>query len=172
MKALHDLVQWGKVRYIGASSIWTCKSFSPSYQAATRASDSRCGTDQFARYQHVAEKNGWTKFISMKNHYSLLYREEEPEMNKFCHETGVGLIPWGPLYSGWLARPLAQSDATIRATEQGKVLTDADKAIVTRVEEIASRKGWQLSQVALAWIIQKTTIPIVGFSPDWIQQWM
>jgi aryl-alcohol dehydrogenase-like predicted oxidoreductase len=120
----------------------------------------------------VAEKNGWTKFISMKNHYSLLYREEEPEMNKFCHETGVGLIPWGPLYSGWLARPLAQSDATIRATEQGKVLTDADKAIVTRVEEIASRKGWQLSQVALAWIIQKTTIPIVGFSPDWIQQWM
>lgn len=76
MKALHDLVQSGKVRYIGASSMWTY---------------------QFASLQFIAEKNGWTKFISMQNHYSLLYREEEREMNKFCKETGVGIIPWSPL---------------------------------------------------------------------------
>jgi aryl-alcohol dehydrogenase-like predicted oxidoreductase len=72
MEALHDLVKSGKVRYIGASSMW--------------------GT-QFAQLQFVAEKNGWTKFISMQNHYSLLYREEEREMNRFCNDTGVGLIP-------------------------------------------------------------------------------
>jgi aryl-alcohol dehydrogenase-like predicted oxidoreductase len=72
MEALHDLVKSGKVRYIGASSMWAT---------------------QFARMQFVAEKHGWTKFISMQNHYNLLYREEEREMNRFCHETGVGLIP-------------------------------------------------------------------------------
>jgi len=73
MKALHDIVQSGKVRYIGASSMWAW---------------------QFAMYQAAAEKNGWTKFVSMQNHYSLLYREEEREMNKLCNFTGVGLIPW------------------------------------------------------------------------------
>jgi len=72
MEALHDVVKSGKVRYIGASSMWTY---------------------QFAKLQYTAEKHGWTKFVSMQNHYSLLYREEEREMNKFCNETGVGLIP-------------------------------------------------------------------------------
>lgn len=81
MKALHDLVTMGKVHYIGASSMWAY---------------------QFATMQFTAEKNGWTKFVSMQNHYSLLYREEEREMNKFCHETGVGLIPWAPLARGML----------------------------------------------------------------------
>ncbi len=84
MKALHDLVQTGKVHYIGASSMWAY---------------------QFARMQFIAEKNGWTKFVSMQNQYNLCYREEEREMNKFCNETGVGLIPWGPLSHGLLAKP-------------------------------------------------------------------
>lgn len=79
MEALHDLVKSGKVRYIGASSMWAT---------------------QFATLQFVAEKNGWTKFVSMQNHYNLLYREEEREMNRFCNETGVGIIPWAPLAGG------------------------------------------------------------------------
>lgn len=116
--------------------------------------------------QFCAERNGWTKFVSMQNHYSLCYREEEREMNKFCHETGVGLIPWAPLYRGVLARPL-DTAATARALSNVNVregVTDTDREIVKRVQELASKKGWKLSHVALAWIIQKGTIPIVGFS--------
>jgi len=147
MKALHDLVQWGKVRYIGASSMWAY---------------------QFAKLQQAAEKNGWTKFVSMQNHYSLCYREEEREMNPYCHETGVGLIPWAPLYRGLLARPLG-SDVTEREKSmQGNPMfggIDPDyRKIIERVMELADKKGWKMSQVALAWIIQKGTIPIVGFS--------
>ncbi|KAK7538078.1 aldo-keto reductase [Phyllosticta citribraziliensis] len=147
MEALHDLVKSGKVRYIGASSMWAY---------------------QFAQMQFCAEKRGWTKFVSMQNHYSLCYREEEREMNKFCAETGVGLIPWAPLYRGHLARPLDQGN-TLRALETirsgfWKDMTGADPEIVTRVQELAERKGWKMSQVALAWVIQKGTIPIVGFS--------
>lgn len=147
MKALHDLVQSGKVRYIGASSMWTY---------------------QFAKMQTVAEKNGWTKFVSMQNHYSLCYREEEREMNKYCHETGVGLIPWAPLYRGYLARPAnsAQTERTesMKSNPMFSAITETDITIIKRVEELASKKGWKMSQVALAWIIQKGTIPIVGFS--------
>lgn len=163
MEALHDLVKSGKVRYIGASSMWTY---------------------QFAQMQFCAEKRGWTKFVSMQNHYSLCYRcvflssfktrgltsprEEEREMNKFCAETGVGLIPWAPLYRGHLARPIDQGN-TERAREslrtgRWKDMTGADPEIVTRVQQLAERKGWKMSQVALAWVIQKGTIPIVGFS--------
>ncbi|KAK9413535.1 putative NADP-dependent oxidoreductase domain-containing protein [Seiridium unicorne] len=147
MKALHDLVQSGKVRYIGASSMWTY---------------------QFAKLQTVAETHNWTKFVSMQNHYSLCYREEEREMNKYCNETGVGLIPWSPLYRGLLARPLG-SAATVReestkATAMGTAVSEADKTIIKRVEELAQKKGWKMSHVALAWILQKGTIPIVGFS--------
>ena len=144
--ALHDLVQSGKVRYIGASSMWTY---------------------QFAKMQFAAERNGWTKFVSMQNHYSLCYREEEREMNKYCHETGVGLIPWAPLFRGHLARPLGGSTAR-STTKTGSVmsreLTDEDEAIIKRVQELSDKKGWKMSQVALVWIIQKGTIPIVGFS--------
>ncbi|ETS76620.1 hypothetical protein PFICI_12007 [Pestalotiopsis fici W106-1] len=150
MKALHDLVQSGKVRYIGASSMWTY---------------------QFARLQTIAETRGWTPFVSMQNHYSLCYREEEREMNKYCHETGVGLIPWSPLYRGLLARPL-DSEPTVREestkgtrfeTKRGDKDTP-DSIIISRVEELAGKKGWKMSHVALAWIIQKGTTPIVGFS--------
>ena len=141
MKALHDLVESGKVRYIGASSMWAY---------------------QFTRLQDCAERHNWTKFISMQNHYSVCYREEEREMNKYCHETGVGLIPWAPLFRGHLARPLG-CDATERSKSTAD-LTEADVEIIKRVQELADKKGWKMSHVALAWVIQKGTIPIVGFS--------
>lgn len=142
MEALHDLVKAGKVRYIGASSMWAY---------------------QFAQMQFVAEKRGWTKFVSMQNHYSLCYREEEREMNKFCHETGVGLIPWAPLYRGNLARPL-NTETTRSKNNMFSDMKGADIDIIKRVQELADKKGWAMSHVALAWIIQKNTIPIVGFS--------
>ncbi|RMZ77544.1 hypothetical protein DV737_g4358, partial [Chaetothyriales sp. CBS 132003] len=149
MKALHDLVQWGKVRYIGASSMWAY---------------------QLAELQYTATTHGWTKFVSMQNHYSLCYREEEREMIPYCHKTGVGIIPWAPLYRGLLARPLG-TDATTREEDLAKSAPellpgarDVDVAIIKRVEEIAAKHGWKMSQVALAWIIQKGTVPIVGFS--------
>ncbi|KAK2792788.1 hypothetical protein FQN52_002851 [Onygenales sp. PD_12] len=144
MKALHDLVQSGKVHYIGASSMWTY---------------------QFARMQFIAEKNGWTKFVSMQNRYSLLYREEEREMNKFCNETGVGLLPYGPLSSGLLAKPLGvDSNRSQSALAFLGGLTKEDEIIVNRLEELAGKKGWKMSQVALAWIRTKGAIPIVGLT--------
>jgi aryl-alcohol dehydrogenase-like predicted oxidoreductase len=150
MEALHDLVKMGKVRYIGASSMWAY---------------------QFAMMQACAEKHDWTKFVSMQNQHSLLYREEEREMNKYCLETGVGLVPWAPLYRGYLARPLSASGSTERSkSEESRLLSyymtlnDTDKTIVNRVEELAKKKGWKMSHVAMAWSIQKGDIPIIGFS--------
>ncbi|EED15849.1 aldo/keto reductase, putative [Talaromyces stipitatus ATCC 10500] len=150
MEALHDLIKSGKVRYIGASSMWTY---------------------QFAMMQHCAETNGWTKFISMQNHYNLLYREEEREMNKFCNETGVGLVPWAPLCRGYLARPVASPQPSDRAAAEqkmGRILsvghTETDHAIINRVEEIAQKRGWKMSTVALAWITKRVSSPIIGFS--------
>ena len=143
MKALHDLVESGKVRYIGASSMWAY---------------------QFATMQFVAEKNGWTKFVSMQNYYNLLYREEEREMNKFCSETGVGLIPWGPLSQGHLARPHHVSGSTVRSSGL-PALPEADLSIISRVEELAKKKGWKMGTVALAWLEHKgISSPICGFS--------
>ena len=143
MKALHDLVENGKVHYIGASSMWTY---------------------QFATMQFVAEKHGWTKFVSMQNAYNLLYREEEREMNKFCLETGIGLIPWGPLSQGQLARPHHVSGSTTRSSGKPP-LPEADISIVSRVEELAKKKDWKMSHVALAWINYKgISSPICGFS--------
>ncbi|EWG38343.1 alcohol dehydrogenase [Fusarium verticillioides 7600] len=146
MKALHDLVQSGKVRYIGASSMWAT---------------------QFARMQFVAEKNNWTKFISMQNHYNLLYREEEREMIRFCNDTGVGIIPWAPLCRGHLARPPAQFGATERSREEKEgsgELSETDQRIIGRVVEVAGKHEWPMAHVALAWINQRVTSPIIGFS--------
>jgi aryl-alcohol dehydrogenase-like predicted oxidoreductase len=146
MKALHDLVESGKVRYIGASSMWAT---------------------QFAQMQFVAEKNGWTKFVSMQNHYNLLYREEEREMNRFCHDTGVGLIPWAPLCRGHLARPPAEAGKTTRSEKEAETAigrTENDIEIIKRVQELAEKKGWKMSHVALAWINKKISSPIIGFS--------
>ncbi|KAG7059380.1 aldo/keto reductase [Colletotrichum scovillei] len=149
MKALHDLVQTGKVRYIGASSMW--------------------GT-QFAQMQFIAEKNGWTKFVSMQNHYNLLYREEEREMNRFCNDTGVGLIPWAPLCRGHLARPPKDFGSTSRSKteKEGQPgshgTVEPDLTIIKRVQEIAEKRDWPMSHVALAWINKRITSPIIGFS--------
>lgn len=141
MEALHDLVKSGKVRYIGASSMWAT---------------------QFAQMQFVAEKKGWTKFVSMQNHYNLLYREEEREMIRFCNETGVGIIPWAPLAGGALARKAEEHGKTERS--KGNELGEVDRKIVERVGEVAGKRGWTPSEVALAWIGKRVTSPIVGFS--------
>jgi aryl-alcohol dehydrogenase-like predicted oxidoreductase len=148
MEALHDLVKQRKVLYIGASSMWTY---------------------QFAMLQHCAEKNGWTKFVSMQNHYNLLYREEEREMIKYCNATGVGLIPWAPMARGHLARPPSEEPSTVRskADQKSSMTTgksEEDRKICERVKELAEKKGWKMSHVALAWINKRVTSPIVGFS--------
>lgn len=147
MKALHDLVQSGKVRYIGASSMWAT---------------------EFARLQFCAEKNGWTRFISMQNLYNLLYREEEREMIRFCNETGVGLIPWSPLCRGHLARPPSQSSSRSMAETDlmtgGHGTSDVDLEIITRVLELSERYGWPMAHISLAWINKRVTSPIIGFS--------
>ncbi|KAL9105541.1 MAG: hypothetical protein Q9187_008690 [Circinaria calcarea] len=98
----------------------------------------------------------------MQNYYNLLYREEEREMNKFCNETGVGLIPWGPLSQGRLARASSNEGNTTRSS--GKKLDDSDAEIVARVEKIAKDKDWKMSHVALAWINKRISSPIIGFS--------
>ena len=149
MEALHDLVKSGKVRYIGASSMWAV---------------------QFAQLQFAAEKNGWTKFVSMQNHYNLLYREEEREMIRFCNDTGVGLIPWAPLCRGHLARPPSAFGSTTRSEGEQKTGTafsghaENDKKIIGRVEELAKKHDWKMSHVALAWINKRVASPIIGFS--------
>ncbi|KAJ9271603.1 hypothetical protein DTO212C5_2395 [Paecilomyces variotii] len=148
MRALDDLIRSGCIRYIGASSMWTY---------------------QFATLQHTAEKHGWTKFISMQNHYNLLYREEEREMNPFCNLTGIGLIPWAPLASGRLARDPAQSTFSKRAafSTNGSLYDNGDQdlhGIVSRVREIATVRGWPMSHVSLAWLNRRVTAPIIGFS--------
>ncbi|GHC64048.1 aldo/keto reductase [Limoniibacter endophyticus] len=150
MEALHDVVKAGKARYIGASSMFAW---------------------QFAKAQHVAERHGWTKFISMQNHVSLLYREEEREMIPLCIDQGVGIIPWSPLARGKLARAWEEEDTVRNKTD--KVIAsmydatkDADKAVVDAVGAVAAARNVPRAQVALAWVIQKKGIsaPIVGAS--------
>ena len=145
MEALNDLVQSGKVRYIGASSMWAT---------------------QFAQMQFLAERNGWTKFISMQNYYNLCYREEEREMIRYCKETGVGLVPWAPLFAGRLARPVGydKSIRSKRPSAHHPTSTPADEEIINRVEQLAKKKGWNMSHVALAWHKAKGTVPIVGIN--------
>ncbi|EPQ54404.1 Aldo/keto reductase [Gloeophyllum trabeum ATCC 11539] len=146
MKALHDLVESGKVRYIGASSM-------------------RCW--QFALMNEVAEKRGWTKFVSMQDEYSLLYREEEREMHQYCNFHGIGIIPWAPLAAGSLARPpgtsTTRADAS-KGTPFENKLRASDEVIVKRVQELAEKKGVPMGQIALAWVQTKVASPIVGCS--------
>jgi aryl-alcohol dehydrogenase-like predicted oxidoreductase len=148
LEALHDVVKAGKVRYIGASSMYAW---------------------QFAKALYLADLHGWTRFVSMQNHYNLLYREEEREMIGLCRSEGIGVIPWSPLARGRLARPW-QSEHTKRFdTDQfGKTMysktEDADHAVVDRLGQIAERRGVPRAQVALAWLLGKpgVTAPIVG----------
>ncbi|MST33807.1 aldo/keto reductase [Acidimicrobiaceae bacterium USS-CC1] len=144
MEALHDVVRAGKARYIGASSMWAW---------------------QFAKAQHVAEANGWTRFVTMQDHYNLLYREEEREMIPLCRDQGVGLIPWSPLARGRLARPWDTTSARSETDEFGKTLYhESDRAIVDAVGEVAAARGVPMAQVALAWMLGKPGVsaPIVG----------
>ncbi|KAI8335050.1 NADP-dependent oxidoreductase domain-containing protein [Chlamydoabsidia padenii] len=150
MRALHDIVQSGKVRYIGASSL-------PAWQ--------------FQKANQIAEKNGWTKFVSMQNLYNLLYREEEREMIPYCLDSGVALIPWAPLAGGLLARKRDTTDTTrsittaYRAKQLYRAREDSDNdIIVDQVATIAEKRGVTPAQVAIAWLLSKpvTTSPIVG----------
>jgi aryl-alcohol dehydrogenase (NADP+) len=151
LSALDDVVRAGKARYIGASSMaaW-----------------------QFARMLHASDRHGWTRFVSMQNHYNLVYREEEREMIPLCMEEGIGIIPWSPLARGFLAgnrRKEGYGD-TVRAKSdefaQSMYFADSDFVILDRVVDIATKRGIKPVQVALAWLLTKPgiTAPIVGAS--------
>jgi aryl-alcohol dehydrogenase-like predicted oxidoreductase len=151
LEALHDVVQSGKALYIGASSMFAW---------------------QFERLLDTAERRGWTKFVTMQNHYNLVYREEEREMIPLCTDRGVGIIPWSPLARGFLAgnRKREERDATERARTDDfahqMYYTDADFDVVDRVIELAKQRGVAPAQIALAWILNKPgiTAPIIGAS--------
>jgi 1-deoxyxylulose-5-phosphate synthase len=151
LSALNDIVKAGKARYIGASSMaaW-----------------------QFAKMLHVSDRHGWPRFVSMQNHYNLIYREEEREMLPLCREEGVGVIPWSPLARGFLAGNRRKEDRgeTARAKSddfaQEMYYTDDDFDVAARVGEVADRLGVKPTQVALAWLFSKPGViaPIVGAS--------
>lgn len=149
LEALHDVVRSGKARYIGASSMFAW---------------------QFARAQYRADEHSWTRFISMQNHYNLIYREEEREMIPFCRAEGVGLIPWSPLARGFLAGNRSRQDwgETKRAKTddyaQKLYYQESDFEIVDRVVELAHRRGVSPTQIALAWLLQQPGVaaPIIG----------
>ena len=146
MEALHDVVRAGKARYLGASSMYAW---------------------QFAKAQHVAERHGWTPFVSMQNHYNLIYREEEREMLPLCRDLGVGVIPWSPLARGRLTRPWDTETSRSQTDEFGSSLyRDEDAAVVEKVLSVASRRGVAPAQVALAWLLAQpgVTSPIVGIT--------
>lgn len=154
MEALNDVVKAGKVLYLGASSMWAW---------------------QFAELQHVAAQNGWVQFVSMQNHYNLIYREEEREMNPYCASTGVALTPWSPLARGILAGSYQGSfekGSTARSSGRDRVRTESlyrgesDFAIADRVIELANRLEKKPAQVSIAWLMNKPEItsPIVGVS--------
>ncbi|NGO42528.1 aldo/keto reductase [Streptomyces ureilyticus] len=148
MEALHDVVRSGKARYIGASSMFAW---------------------QFAKAQHVAETHGWTKFVSMQNHYNLAYREEEREMIPLCLDQQVGCIPWSPLARGLLAgsRERGGKQLTVRSGSDQyaeELYGDADFDVVDAVRELAAERGLPPAQIALAWLLGKPAIsaPVVG----------
>jgi len=151
MEALNDVVRSGKARYIGASSMFAW---------------------QFAKAQHTAERHGWTRFISMQNHYNLVYREEEREMIPLCIDQGIGLIPWSPMARGFFAgnRTRQGSGKTRRARldDFARMLyfRDEDFAVAGRVAEVAREHKASGPQIALAWVLHKPyiTAPIIGAS--------
>jgi aryl-alcohol dehydrogenase-like predicted oxidoreductase len=151
MEALHEIVRAGKARYIGASSMFAW---------------------QLSKAQHIAERRGWTRFVSMQNHYNLIYREEEREMIPFCIEEGVGVIPWSPLARGVLAGTRTREGTRLTTRAGGDPFTDylynqpTDFDVVDRVADVASERSVSPAQVALAWLLHKpgVTAPIVGAS--------
>src|ERR1700734_4022446 len=144
LEALHDVVKAGKVRYIGASSMYAW---------------------QFAKALYLADLHGWTRFVSMQDHYNLLYREEEREMLGLCADQGVGVIPWSPLARGKLTRPWDEATTRKETDDFGRILyRDEDRVIVERVLEVAAKRELSPAQVALAWLLRNpaVTSPIVG----------
>ena len=151
VEALHDIVEAGKARYVGASSMYAW---------------------QFAKMLHAADRHGWTRFVAMQNHYNLIYREEEREMLPFCRDQGIGIIPWSPLARGFLAgnRRRADRGETVRAKTDEfahqMYYEDGDFAVADRAAQVAARRGVRPAQIALAWLLSKpgVTAPIVGAS--------
>jgi len=147
MEALHDLVRAGKVRYLGASSMWAW---------------------QFASMQHAADLGGWTRFVSMQDQYSLIQREEEREMHPYCVDQGVGVLPWSPLARGRLTRDWDAATSRSETDEFGRTLyrqrEEGDRRVAAAVAEVAEARGVSRAQVALAWVRQQdaVTSPIVG----------
>ncbi|MHA6781525.1 aldo/keto reductase [Pseudonocardia saturnea] len=145
MEALHDIVRAGKARYIGASSMYAW---------------------QFAKAQHTADLAGGTRFVSMQDHYNLVYREEEREMHPLCLDQGVGVIPWSPLARGRLTR-LPEQHTTVRAGSDpiaDRMYGEADDAVVHAVADVAKARDLPMAQVALAWMLHRevVTAPIIG----------
>lgn len=151
LPTLHEVVQAGKARYIGASSMYAW---------------------QFARMLHVSQVHGWARFVSMQNHYNLVYREEEREMMPLCRAEGVGIIPWSPLARGFLAgnRTRTEDTATMRAQTddfaQSMYYRENDFAVVDQLKQVAAARGVSPAQVALAWVLAQpgVTAPIIGAS--------
>jgi aryl-alcohol dehydrogenase (NADP+) len=151
LEALHDVVKAGKARYIGASSMYAW---------------------QFAKALYLSEQNGWTRFVSMQNHYNLVYREEEREMIPLCIDEGIGVIPWSPLARGFLAGNRTKSKAgdTTRSRSDNfahsMYYSDSDFAVVDQVTAIAEKHNAKPAQIALAWMLHKPgiTAPIIGAS--------
>jgi aryl-alcohol dehydrogenase-like predicted oxidoreductase len=147
MAALHDVVKAGKARYIGASPMYAF---------------------QFHRALHVVEKNGWTRFVSMQNHYNLLYREEEREMMPLCVEEKIAVTPYSPLASGRLARAWSETTKRLETDQMAMskydATADADKLVVERVAEMAEKHAVPLAHIALAWLLHKTAVvaPVIG----------
>ncbi|MCM3727095.1 aldo/keto reductase [Neobacillus cucumis] len=147
MEALHDIVKSGKARYIGASAMYAW---------------------QFQKALHVAEKNGWTRFVSMQNHYNLIYREEEREMLPLCKEEKIGVTPYSPLASGRLTRDWSETTQRSETDQIQKSkydsTADADRLVVERVASLAEKYGVPRIHIALAWLLQKepVTSPIIG----------
>jgi aryl-alcohol dehydrogenase-like predicted oxidoreductase len=145
LEALHDLVKAGKVRYLGASSMYAW---------------------QFAQALYLADLHGWTRFVSMQGHYNLLYREEEREMLPLCADQGIATIPWSPLARGKLTREWATTTNRTENDEFGRTLyagrEDTERAIVDAVGTIAESRGVSRAQIALAWVAGRVTAPIVG----------
>ena len=149
MEALHDVVRAGKARYIGASSMFAW---------------------QFAKAQHAADRHGWTRFVSMQNHYNLVYREEEREMIPQCIDQGIGVLPWSPLARGFLTGTTTREGERLTTRAETDAFTDRlygrpeDFDVVERVAEVAGERGVPPAQVALAWLLHRpgVTAPIVG----------
>ncbi len=149
LEALDACVRSGKVRYLGASSMWAW---------------------QFSKALYTAGEHGWHRFVSMQDHYNLLNREEEREMHPLCLDQGVGVIPWSPLARGKLTRDWDETTARSETDEFGRKLYDpaSDQAVVARVGEVAAERGVSRAQVALAWVLAKPAVsaPVVGVTKD------